>query len=123
MSRRNRQRRSAAELLREVRPRLDWTDEEEEGDSRPQTPVREPSPVNTDTADTQQLQMEQLAAITQALQLAGRPSFKPPSFSGDGNVDLFVSQFEDVAEANHWSPLERTLHLRSQLTGDAQRCE
>ena len=81
MSRRNRQRRSAAELLREVRPRLDWTDEEEEGDSRPQTPVREPSPVNTDTADTQQLQMEQLAAITHKLYSwpGGQALSLPPS--------------------------------------------
>ena len=68
------------------------------------------------------MEMEQLAAITQALQLAGRPSFKPPSFSGEEDVDLFIQQFGDVAEANHWTPLERTLHLRSQLSGDAQSC-
>ena len=68
------------------------------------------------------MEVDQLAAITQALQLAGRPSFKPPSFSGQENVELFIKQFDDVAEANRWSPLEKTLHLRSQLSGDAQSC-
>ena len=67
-------------------------------------------------------QLDQLAALTQALQLAGRPSFKPPSFSGDSDVGLFLKQFEDVADANRWTPLERTLHIRSQLQGDAQSC-
>ena len=67
-------------------------------------------------------QMEQLTALTQALQLAGRPSFKPPSFSGVEDVELFLKQFEDVADANRWTPLERTLHIRAQLSGDAHSC-
>ena len=67
-------------------------------------------------------QMEQLTALTQALQLANRPSFKPPSFSGTEDVELFLKQFEDVADANRWTPLERTLHIRAQLSGDAQSC-
>ena len=45
-------------------------------------------------------QMEQLTSLTQALQLAGRPSFKPPSFSGVEVVELFLKQFEDMADAN-----------------------
>ena len=67
-------------------------------------------------------QVDQITALTQALQLARQPSFKPPSFSGEGDVGLFLKQFRDVADANRWTELERTLHLRSQLTGDAQSC-
>ena len=33
-----------------------------------------------------------------------------------------MKQFNDVAEANRWSFLERTLQLRSQLSGDAHSC-
>ena len=31
-----------------------------------------------------------------------------------------MKQLEDVADANNWTLVQRTLHLRSQLTGDAQ---
>ena len=37
-------------------------------------------------------------------------------------MKLFIKQFEDVTEANGWTPKQRTLHIRSQLTGDAQGC-
>ena len=66
--------------------------------------------------------MDQLAALAQALQIVGRANFKPPTFSGEEDVELFLKQFHDIAEANRWTPLERTLHLRSQLTHDAQSC-
>ena len=82
----------------------------------------EPEQRRTAHTDGQMDQIENLAALTQALQLAGRPSFKPPTFNGEEDVGLFLKQFGDVADANRWSPLERTLHLRSQLTGDAQSC-
>ena len=35
---------------------------------------------------------------------------------------MFLKQFEDVAEANRWTSKQRTLHIRSQLTNDAQGC-
>ena len=47
---------------------------------------------------------------------------RPPSFSGEGDLTLFLKQFEDVADANGWTPKQRTLHILSQLTGDAQGC-
>ena len=105
MSRGNRRRRSAADLLNESRSILFAGSDDEDSPERPAA-----------------MEMDQLAALAQALQLAGRPNFKPPSFSGEENIDLFIKQFEAVAEANHWSPLERTLHLRGQLSGDAQSC-
>ena len=37
-------------------------------------------------------------------------------------MTLFLKQFEDVADANGWTRVQRTLHLRSQLAGDAQWC-
>ena len=147
MSARNRRRRSEIELLREARAILfpDGSDTEDEIPTtqqpelthRDHTDVIRTGPAQTDHADAiltepeqtqqdhtdgQMDQVENLAALTQALQLAQRPSFKPPSFNGEEDVGLFLKQFGDVADANRWSPLERTLHLRSQLTGDAQSC-
>ena len=66
-----------------------------------------------------------IETLTQALQMAGlgqKRDFKPPSYSGEGDVELFVSQFEDVADANRWEAMQRTLHLRTQLQGVAQEC-
>ena len=143
MSRRNRRRRSAAELLDTSRSIL-FPDEDlglspiqigrldRDSDSNPDQDIAN----NPDTEDhqdnpddnhqeqpnIQMEQLEQLTALTQALQLAGRPSFKPPSFSGEEDIELFLKQFQDVADANRWTPLERTLHIRGQLTGDAQSC-
>ena len=51
--------------------------------------------------------MEALLAITQALKLfsaGNRPGIRQPSFSGEGDLTLFLKQFEDVAEANGWTP-------------------
>ena len=69
--------------------------------------------------------MEALLAITQALKLTNtgpRTEIRPPSFNGEGDLSLFLKQFGDVADANQWTLVQRTLHLCSQLTGDAQGC-
>ena len=69
--------------------------------------------------------IEALLAITQALKLSNtgnRPEIRPPSFNGEGDLKLFIKQFKDVAEANGWTPKQKTLHIRSQLAGDAQGC-
>ena len=69
--------------------------------------------------------MEALLALTQALKLstpAPRSEIRPPTFNGEGDLTLFLKQFEDVADANGWTRVQRTLHLRSQLAGDAQGC-
>lgn len=63
--------------------------------------------------------------LTQALQSAGLGSkreFKPPTYNGEGDIELFIGQFEDVANANRWEPVQCTLHLRTQLQGIAQEC-
>ena len=67
--------------------------------------------------------MKALLAITQALKLSNstpRLEIRPPTFNGEG--DLTLKQFKDVADADGWTRVQRTLHLRSQLAGDAQWC-
>ena len=54
--------------------------------------------------------------------LRARETFKPPRFDGVGDVELFLEQFGDVAEANMWTPAQSTLHMRSQLDGPARGC-
>ena len=69
--------------------------------------------------------MEALLALTQALKLSNptpRSEIRPPTFNGEGDLTLFLKQFEDVADANGWTRVQRTLHLRSQLAGDEQGC-
>ena len=51
-----------------------------------------------------------------------KDSFKPPHYNGEGDVELFISQFLDVARANEWPNYESTLHLRSVLSGKALEC-
>ena len=70
-------------------------------------------PVTTPAAPAV-IPMEALLAITQALKLSSagnRPEIRPPSFSGEGDLTLFIEQFEDVAEVNRWTPKQRTLHI------------
>ena len=92
--------------------------------TRPDPAPARPDPIAPDQTNPviPAIQMEQLTALAQALQLAGRTSIKPPSFTGTEDVELFLKQFRDVADANQWTPLERTLHLRGQLSGDAHSC-
>ena len=47
--------------------------------------------------------MEALLAITQALKLSNtalRSEIRPPTFNSEGDLTLFLKQFEDVADAN-----------------------
>ena len=127
MSRRNRRRRSELELLEEARSIL--FSGESDVDAEPadltadhQLPTNPTEAERTSTPDIQMEQMDQLAALAQALQITGRANFKPPTFSGTEDVELFLKHFHDVAEANRWTPLERMLHIRSQLTDGAQSC-
>ena len=51
-----------------------------------------------------------------------RDRFRAPSFDGTGNVDLFINQFEDVAQANRWDGVSARIHLRAALTDAAVAC-
>jgi hypothetical protein len=62
-------------------------------------------------------------ALLQALATLGtRESVKPPSYIGEGDVDLFLQQFNDVRQANRWSDRQALLHIRAHLSGTAATC-
>jgi hypothetical protein len=49
-------------------------------------------------------------------------SVKPPSYQGEGDVELFLQQFDDVRQANRWSDRQALLHIRAHLSGRAATC-
>ena len=80
------------------------------------------TPRTTQAEEPTQVGMAELLEALKGIAGQSKPSFKPPQFSGEGDIDLFISQYEDVAKANRWSDQESTLHLRSSLTGKALEC-
>ena len=69
--------------------------------------------------------MDRLAS---ALEQLSRPNtthrevFRAPDFTGEGNVEDFIQQFEEVATANEWSKMATLLHIRTHLRDDAREC-
>ena len=61
--------------------------------------------------------MQMLAALQQP-----KRQIKAPIYNGLGNIETYIRQFTDVANANDWSPADRLLHLRLSLTDKAQEC-
>jgi hypothetical protein len=51
-----------------------------------------------------------------------RKDFKTPSYNGQGDVELFINQFEEVTDANEWEPAAAFLHLREALKEGARDC-
>lgn len=51
-----------------------------------------------------------------------RDRFKPPTFDGTGDVDYFIRQFEEVADANGWDERAFRLNLRAALRDSAKDC-
>jgi hypothetical protein len=84
-----------------------------------QIPTRNSSPL-LDRRDTEQVMEELVERLTQV----GRPKdkFKPPKYTGDTDVELFIDRFLDIADANNWRPRETTLHLKGCLEGTATDC-
>ena len=70
--------------------------------------------------------LDRLADILEGFQLEQRQQarhhFKPPTYRGDGDVKLFIRQFQEVAEANNWNGIATLLHLRESLEDKAQAC-
>ena len=73
-------------------------------------------------AESTQIGMGDLVEALKGIAGQNRRCFKAPQFEGQGDVDLFISQFKDVAEANGWTDQESVLHLRSSLGGRALEC-
>ena len=67
-----------------------------------------------------------LARLTQALERIGerapRATFKSPKYDGTGDVEYFLDQFHEVAEANHWDNASTLIHLRESLKEEAREC-
>ena len=76
--------------------------------------------------DTQPAVLDRLADVLEGIHVnqrnQPRNSFKPPQFGGEGDVELFIQQFQEVAGANEWTPIATLLHLRESLTERAQAC-
>ena len=88
---------------REGRPGLDYHTAGREG---------QPGPTLVD--------LTTLAQVLSTLRTSDK--FVAPSYDGASDVELFITQFMDVAVANRWTDGDATLHLRSRLTGTAQGC-
>ena len=68
--------------------------------------------------------LDRLADVLEGIHLnqrnQPRNQFKPPQFGGEGDVELFIRQFQEVAEANQRPRLATPLHSRESLTDKAQ---
>ena len=53
---------------------------------------------------------------------AKRADFKAPDFSGEGDIENFIQQYQEVAAANDWSKTAALLHIRTHLRDDANEC-
>ena len=77
-------------------------------------------------AEPARAELVSMDILVQALQQAGisnkRENFRAPTYVGEGDIELFLKQFDDVAVANGWTEEQQTLHLRAQLLGPAQNC-
>jgi len=79
-----------------------------------------------EAAETTTLTVEALVAALQELREQGQASPgnryrpQPPNFGGEGNVEQFIQEFEDVATIAEWPARVRILQLRACLTGQAR---
>ena len=48
--------------------------------------------------------------------------FKAPQFDRNGDVEYFIRQFLEIAEANEWAAAAARLHLREALKETARDC-
>ena len=68
--------------------------------------------------------------LTEVLErLAGRPMLPPPvqqlrapQYNGQGEVEYFISRFEEITEVNEWRQGATLLHLRNSLKESAEDC-
>ena len=79
---------------------------------------------SADRADPQQMLFGQLINELRDLRMthqAERPErFKPPQYNGEGDIELFIQHFTEVATANGWNDMATLLHLREALQDGAK---
>ena len=83
--------------------------------------------MSADRTDSQTEVLGELVHVLRDLRLnqpaVDRPGqFKAPEFNGEGDIELFIQHFEQVAAANGWNILATLLHLREALKGEAREC-
>ena len=67
--------------------------------------------------------MARLAELLEtALNTQPRDRFKPPKFDGKSDVELFITQFQEVSAANQWDQATALINLRLALERDATKC-
>ena len=49
-------------------------------------------------------------------------TFKAPDFNGKEDVETFIQDFQEVAEANEWSNTAAFLHIRMHPQDDTRGC-
>ena len=68
--------------------------------------------------------------LTEVLErLAGRPmlpppvqQFRAPQYSGQGDIEYFISHFKEITDANEWRPGAALLHLTDSLKESEEDC-
>jgi len=85
-----------------------------------------PGEAAPEAVETPTLTIEALVTALQGLRAQGQapPSdryrLQPPNFGGEGDVEQFIREFEDVATIAEWPAQVRILQLRACLTGWAK---
>ena len=51
-----------------------------------------------------------------------RETFKAPEYNGNGDLEAFIKQFNDVAIANDWGARSALLHIRGRLREQEKEC-
>jgi len=74
------------------------------------------------TTTTDQVSLADLTSALQGLKTQAQSHIKPPQYNGSGDLELFLTQFGDVAKVNRWSNDEHLLHLRLSLQEKAMDC-
>lgn len=71
--------------------------------------------------------VDRLADILGRLVAAPRPAarreeYKTPQFSGEGDIEYFIQQFENVGQANQWDREATSFYFREALRDGARDC-
>jgi hypothetical protein len=69
--------------------------------------------------------MGQLAEVLERVMLQRterKESFKTPTYDGKGDVEYFLTQFQEVADANEWADGAAMIHMREALKDEARDC-
>ena len=62
---------------------------------------------NTQSSPEPRLGPWAMAELLRIFNIGSRKDISPPQYAGDGDVEGFLAQFHEVAEANEWKERER----------------